>query len=85
MSDSHWGILRRQEWKEFKSLPADLQEIKDRLDSMKVNVPKQRPTPVPHAPHQQPRDECNQNECLGHGNVTPTDDNNYGKRIFGSK
>lgn len=85
MTDKVWGILRRQNYKEFKSLPPDLQAIKDRLSSMNMNVPKQCPVKIVHVPHQQPREECDQTECLGYGDPEPTDQNNYGVRIFGGK
>lgn len=85
METGNWGVLRRQQYNDFKPLPSDLQCIKDRLALIMNNVPLQRPSKVPHAPHQQPRPpECPQSECLGYGKVELTEQNNYGVRLFGT-
>jgi hypothetical protein len=83
MERAVWGSLRRQHWREHVSLPPDLQAVKLRLALIMDNMPQQNATATPHAPHQQAREECDQTECLGYGNVEPTVLNNYGRRIFG--
>ena len=78
-----WGILRRQHWNEHESLPPDLLAVKARLALVMENMPARQAALAPHAPHQQPRAECDKTECLGYGDVEPTMMNNYGRRIWG--